>query len=144
MAQLIRLSEAASIALHSVALMAAGPGSLFSVKEIAQRSAVSVNHLAKVMQRLVKAGILSSSRGPRGGFSLALPLEEVTLLQIYEAIEGKLSHNSCPLNCKQCPFSECMFGDLLTSLNRDVAEFLNNKKISDFAPKKSAGDRNDS
>ena len=144
MAHLIRISEAASIALHSLALMAGSPGSLFSVKQIAQRSGVSVNHLAKVMQRLVKAGILSSGRGPKGGFSIALPLEQVSLLDIYEAIEGRLSKNSCPLNRKICTFSECMFGSLFINLNQEVSDYLENKKISDFAPKRSAGDYNDS
>lgn len=144
MAQLIRLSEAASIALHSVALMAGSPGSLFSGKQIARRLGVSINHLAKVMQRLVKAGILSSSRGPTGGFSLALPLEQVSLLDIYEAIEGRLSNSPCPLNRKKCIFTECMFGSLFSNLSREVSDFLKNKKISDFAPNKSTGEHNDS
>ena len=144
MAHLIQLSEAASIALHSVALMAGSPNSLFSVKQIAQRSGVSVNHLAKVMQRLVKAGILSSSRGPKGGFSMALPLEQVSLLDIYEAIEGRLNNSPCPLNRGKCIFAECMFGSMLSNLNQEVSDYLKNKKISDFAPNKTAGDHNDS
>ena len=144
MAHLIQLSEAASIALHSVALMAGSPGSLFSVKQIARRLGVSANHLAKVMQRLVKSDILSSSRGPKGGFSMALPLEQVSLLDIYEAIDGRLSNNPCILNRKNCIFTECMFGNLFSNLNQEVSDYLKNKKISDFAPIKSAGDYNDS
>ena len=144
MAHLIRISEAASIALHSVALMAGNPDNMFSVKQIAQRSGVSVNHLAKVMQRLVKAGILSSRRGPKGGFSMALPLEQVSLLDIYEAIEGRLSKSSCPLNRKICTFSKCMFGSLFSNLNKEVSDYLKHRKISDFAPKKSGGNHNDS
>ncbi len=144
MAHLIQLSEAASIALHSVALMAGSPGSLFSVKKIAHHSGVSVNHLAKVMQRLVKSGILASSRGPKGGFSMALPLEQVSLLDIYEAIEGRLSNSPCTLNRKKCIFNECMFGSLFSNLNQEVSDYLKHKKISDFAPNKSEGEQNDS
>jgi Rrf2 family protein len=46
--------------------------------------------LLKIMNRLAQAGILRSKRGPHGGFSLAIPAQEISLLEIIEAVEGSL------------------------------------------------------
>ncbi len=132
MAQMIQLSEAASIALHSVAYIARAPGDLFTAKEIARSSGASENHIAKVLQRLVKAGILRSIRGPHGGFALQRAKEEITFLEIYEAIEGKVTASPCPLHRGTCPFERCMFGGLLTRVNNEIVQYFGSKKISDF------------
>ncbi len=132
MAQLIQLSEAASIALHGVAFIARAPGDYFSARQIAESSGASENHIAKVLQRLVKAGVLRSVRGPHGGFALKRPSEEISFLEVYEAIEGKLSEGPCPLHRGACPFERCMFGGLLAKVNAEILEYFRAKKISDF------------
>jgi Rrf2 family protein len=132
MGQMIQLSEAASIALHSVAFMARVPGDYFTAREIAESSGASENHIAKVLQRLVKSGILRSVRGPRGGFTLSRPKEELSFLEIYEAIEGRVTTGTCPLHRGTCPFDRCMFGGLLTRINREMLEYFRNKTIADF------------
>ncbi len=132
MAQMIQLSEAASIALHSVAFMARSPGNYFTAKEIAESSGASENHIAKVLQRLVKSGILRSVRGPKGGFALARPKTDLTFLDIYEAIEGRVQTGACPLHRGRCPFDRCMFGGLLNRVNREMLEYFRNKTIADF------------
>jgi len=49
---------------------------------------IPLEYLLKIMQQLVKSNILRSKRGPRGGFSLAKPLNKITMLEIIEAVEG--------------------------------------------------------
>ena len=49
---------------------------------------ISLKYLFKVLQQLVKANVLRSMRGPHGGFSLARPAEEITMLEIIEAVDG--------------------------------------------------------
>jgi len=132
MAQMIQLSEAASIALHSVAYIARMPGNLFTAGQIAASSGASENHISKVLQRLVKAGILQSVRGPRGGFSLFRPRDEITFLEVYEAIEGRVVPGPCPLHRGTCPFTRCMFGGLLNKVNAEIVEYFKNRKIADF------------
>ena len=71
---------------------------LVSVKKIAQLLNVSHNHLSKVLQRLVKSELIISIKGHSGGFKLAKPAEEVTFLEIYEAIEGRFKPSTCLLS----------------------------------------------
>jgi len=132
MGQMIQLSEAASIALHSVAFMARAPEDWFTAGQIAASSGASGNHIAKVLQRLVKSGILRSVRGPHGGFALAKPKSELTFLEIYEAIEGRVSTGACPLHRGVCPFSKCIFGGMLNRVNAEIVDYFRNKTIADF------------
>ena len=57
---------------------------------IAEVCSIPPGHLLKVLQQLVKSRILSSERGPSGGFSLRRPANKITLLDIVEAIEGPI------------------------------------------------------
>ena len=87
MSRIFSLSEAASIALHSMVLIARSTNGINVVK-ITEVTGFSKNHIAKVLQRLVKADMLRSVRGPAGGFYLKKEAVEITFLDIYEAIEG--------------------------------------------------------
>ena len=102
MATMLRISEAASLAIHAMAVVAGKPEEVHSTHGVATALGVSEAHLAKVMQRLTRAGLVSSVRGPKGGFVLARPAAEVTLLAIFEAIEGHLEPKGCLL---KKPFS---------------------------------------
>lgn len=133
MAQLVQLSEAASIALHSVAFIARSPGGYFSAHQVAESSGASENHIAKVLQRLVKAGILRSVRGPKGGFMLNRDASALTILDVYEAIEGRVEQSGCPLHRGSCPFRSCMFGGLLNRVNDEMVSYFRAKRIVDFA-----------
>jgi Rrf2 family protein len=67
---------------------------------------IAVEFLHKILQDLVRAGVLRSKRGPRGGFSLARPIEEITMLQIIEAVDGLLvNHLNIAEHAGNTPFS---------------------------------------
>lgn len=128
---ILKISEAASIALHAMIELAKNEDKLLSVKEIAQRLDVSANHLSKVMQRLNKAGLIESIKGFKGGFRLVEKPKEVTFLQIYEIFDGKLKDTRCLLSHNDCK-ENCIFGDLLTSVNAQVKDKFQTTKLSDF------------
>ena len=67
MNKVVQLSEASSIGIHAMVLIAQSEVHM-NVSDLAERIGASRNHLAKVMQRLVKDGFVKSSRGPTGGF----------------------------------------------------------------------------
>ena len=131
MANFISLSEAASLAIHSMALMAASDAKL-NVNQIADVTGASRNHLAKVLQVLVKYGYLDSNRGPKGGFMLKRSADEINLLEIYELIEGSVEKKYCSLHNHPCPFSECIFGGMVQQFTSDFTDYLRNKKLSEI------------
>ncbi len=130
---MLRISDAASLALHAMAVLASvDDSSKMSVTSLSKRLAVSDHHLAKVMQRLNKQGLVSSRRGPKGGFVLARPAGEITLLEIFEAIEGPLPNKTCLMNTMVCN-GTCILGDLLHSVNRLVRQHLEKNSLADMA-----------
>lgn len=132
MSRIVCLTEAASIAIHGMIILArSGKGSV-SVGHIAEINNSSRHHVAKVFQRLVKEGFVNSNRGPTGGFSLKVNPAEINLLQIYETIEGKLSTHHCPLEKPVCPFDMCIFETKIKDMAEDFKIFLGSKTLADY------------
>ncbi|MBW6492669.1 MAG: Rrf2 family transcriptional regulator [Lentimicrobium sp.] len=131
MSKIISISEAASIAIHSMVLVA-GSSENLNVSKISERTGASRHHVAKIMQRLVKEGYLNSNRGPSGGFALRLTSQEISLLDIYETIEGKLSDTNCPLEHPVCPFDKCLMGGIVTKMTQEFKDYMSKQKLSDY------------
>lgn len=80
-----------------------------SAAQVARVQGISPTFLGKIVQSLARAGILATRRGVGGGISLARAVEDITLLQVIEAVEGTLCINDClqtPPNCEHihaCP-----------------------------------------
>ncbi|MBN2071584.1 MAG: Rrf2 family transcriptional regulator [Candidatus Krumholzibacteriota bacterium] len=126
----IKISNAASLAFHATAYLASHEGERISNREISERFLVSDAHLAKIMQRLQKAGIVKSVRGPNGGYLLTRSPDDFTLTEIYEAIESKIETEGCLLDENVCE-GGCLLGALITRLNKEVCEKLENTRLSD-------------
>ncbi|RLD89946.1 MAG: Rrf2 family transcriptional regulator [Bacteroidetes bacterium] len=131
MGKVVNITEAVSIGLHSMVLIAQTKEQI-NVHEIAERTSSSKFHIAKILQKLVKENYLTSQRGPAGGFMLAKPPETISLLNIYECIEGEINLSECPINRPTCPFSKCIFGKLTIKMTRDFKDYLSSKYLSDF------------
>jgi Rrf2 family protein len=85
----MRLSEGVEWGVHCAVLLAAvPPPQTISAARLAEYHGVPAPYLAKHLQALVRGGVLESVSGPRGGFRLARPPAEVTVLDIVEAIDG--------------------------------------------------------
>lgn len=86
----MKLSDGVEWGLHSAALLASlGPGATLNGAALAEFHGISESYLLKHLQAMVRAGVLESIPGPKGGFRLARPPEEITLLDIVEAIDGR-------------------------------------------------------
>jgi Rrf2 family transcriptional regulator, nitric oxide-sensitive transcriptional repressor len=132
MENILKISEAASLAMHSVVYLASNSDAVASTNQIAEVFEVSEHHLSKVLQRLTKAGLVKSVRGPKGGFILAKDPEEINLLDIYTVIEGGIPNSLCLLKSNTCMGKTCILGDLLSKVNTEVARYLTNTKVSDL------------
>ncbi|MBU2649334.1 MAG: Rrf2 family transcriptional regulator [Bacteroidetes bacterium] len=131
MSRIIALTEAASIAIHGMIILARSEGSV-SVNQIAEVNNSSRHHVAKIFQRLVKEGYVSSNRGPNGGFLLKKSADKITLLDIYEVIEGRLSTHHCPLEKPICPFDQCIFENKIKEMAEDFRDFLQSRTLLDY------------
>lgn len=130
MSEIIALSDAVSLALHGMGLLAAGERR--NAREMAEEMKVSEAHLAKVFQRLVKSGLVLSTRGPGGGFELAGEAEKISLYHIYSVIEGDPSEHYCLLRKDECPFEECLFGSMLERMTHDFVNYLKQTTLADL------------
>lgn len=133
MPRLINISEAVSLGLHTMVLMATDTERRFSNPQIAETLDASGHHLAKVMQRLVRAGLVDSVSGPKGGFLLATPAEGIALLRIYEAIDGTLADEGCLLGEPICNGTNCVLGEVLHSLHTQLRDYLSNTTLAELA-----------
>ncbi len=131
MAKIVSYSEAASIGMHGMVLVARA-GEIINVLRIAEITGSSRHHVAKVMQRLVKEGFLSSNRGPSGGFSMNTEPANITLLQIYEAIEGQVKVLTCPHEKQVCPFDKCILGTVVTNMTQTFRDYLSKQTLADL------------
>ncbi len=132
MSNLISISEGSSLALHGIAIVAIKSPERVNIKTLAEILNASVAHLAKIFQRLSKAGYVTSVRGPAGGFVLAKAADEITLLDVYEAIEGKVNLQYCPLGKDKCQFTHCIFGKKLNQVSEQIHKDLKKIKLSSF------------
>jgi Rrf2 family protein len=131
MSKIVSLSEAASIALHGIILIARDKKGM-NVTKIAEQTSTSKHHVAKVMQRLVKSGYLTSHRGPNGGFELKVPPEEINFLEIYENIEGKIEINTCPMDKPVCPFDKCILNNVTSKMSKEFRDYLKAQTIDQY------------
>lgn len=131
MAKLVQLSEAASLAIHAMVMIARNNKHV-NVNSIAQEMGASRNHLAKVLQQLVKYNFLRSVRGPSGGFVLNRPPSQITLLDIYEAIEGRIDIHECPLDRQICPFNKCLMGGVVKDVTLQIKDYFGDQTLEKF------------
>jgi Rrf2 family protein len=133
MTNFMKISEAASLAFHTAAYLAQNTDRLVTRHEIARKLGASENHLSKVLQRLVHAGLLRSSRGPSGGFMMRPSWEKIRLMEIYEAIEGPLDAEGCLLDLAACRGNRCALGVLVRRTNESVRKHLAGTTLAELA-----------
>ncbi|MCB2221957.1 MAG: Rrf2 family transcriptional regulator [Bacteroidetes bacterium] len=131
MAHVIQFSEAAFIALHGMVIVAKSK-ELVNVVQISEQLKSSKHHVAKVMQRLVKDGYLYSHRGPTGGFTLKKEPKDISLLNLYESIEGKIEIGDCPLDNPVCPFNRCIFNNVTRKMTEEFVNYMGGETLDKF------------
>ena len=135
MVGIVNVSEAASIAFHTAFHLALNKTVLIRKQELAEELSVSQEHLAKIIQRLARSGILETVRGPKGGCRLTERAPEMTLLAIYEAVEGPYQLLGCLLNKPVCNGNCCILGGRLQKMSREVYDQLKATTLKDVAIK---------
>lgn len=125
MTGILKISEATALAFHAGIILGKRNGERISVVEMAELLGASKAHLAKVMQRMVKSELVVSGRGPSGGFQLAKPLDDISLFDIYESIEGRFPDRNCLFSKEACDdVGQCPLKSFLCKINQEVKEYF--------------------
>jgi len=98
--QITRAGEYGVLGLMNLARRA--PGEMAMIEEVSRMEKIPGSFLAKIFQHLVKAGLVRSNRGAHGGFALARNPAQITVLDIIEAVEGKIIFQRCKLDKPDC------------------------------------------
>ena len=85
---MLRFHKSTMIGLYAMMELAKDPQGLLATNEIADRFHVSVHHLSKVLQQLVRSGLVETTRGAAGGHSLARDPKDITLFDVVEVFAG--------------------------------------------------------
>lgn len=93
-------SQTAEYALRAVVSLADSGGQPLTTQQIAHVTQVPPDYLSKVMQALGRCGLVESQRGKHGGFTLAKPADEMTILDILNAVDPLPRIRTCPLHLK--------------------------------------------
>lgn len=127
-------SEYAIRALTRLALGQAESGRPSPVKELAEREGIPQHFLGKVFQALARAGILSSMRGPHGGFALARSASHITLYEIVQAIDGTDSLKRCVIGLTNCSDRHpCPHHYRWKPVRDQIEEYLRGTTLADLA-----------
>ena len=127
----MRISRSTGYALIAVGYIAQNyrEGAVLATR-ISKEYGVPMEYLLKIMQQLVRANILRSKRGPRGGFFLARPAEDITLLEIVESIDGPIvNYLQLAELTKNAPYSVRM-EEVCQKATKDIKEILSRAKLS--------------
>jgi Rrf2 family protein len=126
-------------ALVDVALNSDGGPVL--LRDIAKRQDISAQYLEHLVAPLIRAGILRSIRGAKGGIVLAKPPEEIGLSRVIEVLEGSVAPVECVDNAALCARSdECVTRDVWVEIKAAVVGVLEPLSVKDLmakAPSKS-------
>lgn len=108
-------------------------GGACSAKDVAESYGIPVEALAKILQRLVKAGLLQSQHGTKGGYTLARNAGKITAFEVIRAIDGPLFITSCITVRGECDQSErCTIREPLRRVNDSIEDVLRRITIADM------------
>ncbi len=104
-----------------------------ATSQIAHQQRIPPSFLAKIVSQLSVAGLLQTSRGARGGVSLAKDPKEISLLEVIEAIDGPIMLNECVLSVAACQFGEtCEIRPVWCEAQAELVERLRNASFDQF------------
>ncbi len=102
-----------------------------SAKDVADAYAIPPEALAKILQKLAKAGLLNSQHGTNGGYTLARPAHTISAFEVIQAIDGPLFITSCITVRGECGQSDrCNIREPLRKVNESIEAVLKRIKIS--------------
>ena len=130
----MQITRQADYAVRAVLYLARlGTGNRAATSKIASEKHIPPSFLAKIVSQLSIAGLLHTSRGARGGVTLARAPEEITLLEVVESIDGPIRLNECAHSDGMCSFSDdCPLVSIWQDAQSDLVKRLGDANFAQF------------
>ena len=133
MLRLSKKADYALIAMKHLAQKCTGAQST-SAREIAEQYDIPIELLAKVLQRLVRTGLLVSTQGTRGGYTLSRAANAITVADVIQAIDGPLTVTACSTDNNDCEqYNKCSIRDPLWQIRERIVQALGTVTLSEMA-----------
>ena len=128
-------SRSSEYAIRAFVNLAQVPNGKYAmVKQIAAEEEIPSHFLAKILQQLARKGLLRSSKGPTGGFSLRVSADDIRLVDIVEALDGLGEYEKCASGLAECSDDmPCALHDSWKVLRSRIMEYLGRNTIADLA-----------
>src|SRR2546426_7306906 len=135
---MLRLSKKADYALIAMKHLALrgdrGSQASSSAREIAELYDIPIELMAKILQRLVRRGLLASHQGTRGGYQLARLPGQISVADVIQAIDGPVTVTACSTEDGQCEqFAKCNVRDPLWRVRERILAALGECTIAELA-----------
>jgi len=131
---MLRLSKKADYALLALRHLAASPRPTVSARELAESYDLPPELLAKVLQLLVRAGLLASQQGIRGGYGLARTPADISVVDVINAIDGPMTVTACSESDHSCDqYAKCNIRDPLWKLKDRIVAALSATTVAELA-----------
>jgi Rrf2 family protein len=133
----MQITRQADYAIRAVRYLAKqGPNQRAATSTVAQEMKIPPSFLAKIISQLSIAGLLHTSRGARGGVTLARDAKEISLLDVVEAIDGPILLNECVGDPADCVFSDdCLVHPIWVEAQETLVKRLRETKFDKLAVK---------
>ena len=131
MPKVINFSNAMTIGMHSLIILSREHKPMNAI-QLADRIGSTKFHVAKVLQRLVKDKMLSSMRGPTGGFNLTKEPSEITVFDIYKSIEGEIDYDECTHTNPITPVDKCIRETIVKKMTEDFVDYMKDHTVVDY------------
>jgi Rrf2 family protein len=133
MLRLSKKADYALIAMKHLALSRDGAVSV-SAREIAEQYDIPLELMAKVLQRLVRSGLLVSTQGTRGGYTLQRASDSISVADVIQAIDGPFTVTACSTDDHDCEqFQKCSIRDPLWRLRERIVQALGTVSVAELA-----------
>lgn len=127
----MKYSQATNYALHTMLYFVALPvGKTVGVQQLAAWQSLSPTYLSKILTKLVKAGLIESTPGIHGGYTLAKPKDDLSFLHVIHAIEGTASPFHCGAGLQH---DACVIQHVMLDAERRGEAYLHERKLVEFA-----------
>jgi Rrf2 family protein len=132
------LSNTCKYAIRSVIYLAVNAGSAkkIGIKKISEDLKIPTPFLGKILQNLAKQKLLSSTKGPHGGFGMGKKAEDIYLIDIVEIVDGLDMFNNCIIGMSPCSLNTenkpCPIHFQFESLRKEIQNLFSEKTIAEL------------